>query len=107
MFRRSFLCLLIMSSLVLSGCIIKGKIVDQNGIGVEGVTITLSGTASMSTATDSSGNYQLGTLDNMISEGNYTVTPSRCFTISGKSWAFTKCVQNRRNINNFIFTTAK
>ncbi len=77
MFNRSVLYLLIVSTLMFSGCLIKGKIVDENGAGVAGVTVTLGGDASMTTTTDSDGDYQFGTLANMLNTGNYTVAPSK------------------------------
>jgi len=60
----------------LTGCIIKGKVADQNGAGVPGVTVTLNGAASMTTTTDTGGNYQFGTVDNILSAGTYTIIPS-------------------------------
>jgi hypothetical protein len=54
-------------------------IVTLSGAGLSNVTMTLSGTASKTTATDSSGNYSFTGLIN----GNYTITPSK------PSYAFT------------------
>jgi hypothetical protein len=51
---------------------ISGK-VSTNGVGVSGVTVTLSGAASRTATTDSSGNYAFS---NLLA-GVYTVTPSR------------------------------
>lgn len=75
MFSRLLLYLMIASSMF-TGCIIKGKIVDKNGVGVAGVSVTLNGDASMTTKTDSNGDYRFGTLSNMLLAGNYVVTPS-------------------------------
>ena len=52
--------------------------VTSGGAGLQGVTITLSGTASSSTTTDSAGNYTFTGLAN----GKYTVTP----TVAGYSF---------------------
>ena len=92
MFQRSFLCFVILSILILAGCIIKGKIVDGNGAGVSGVTVTLSGDSSLTTATDSDGKYQFGNFNNMLSSGSYTVTPSKSghsFTPTSRSFTMT------------------
>lgn len=51
---------------------ISGK-VSTNGVGVSGVTVTLSGAASRTATTDSAGNYAFS---NLLA-GIYTVTPSR------------------------------
>lgn len=79
MFKRLSLFLIVVLTLMLAGCLIKGRVVDQNGAGVAGVTITLSGYTSMTTTTDSNGDYQFGTLDNLLTAGSYTVTPSGDF----------------------------
>jgi len=77
-----------LSILVFSGCIIKGKVVDENGRGLAGVTVTLSGEASMTTTTDRRGFYQFGTMDSTLSEGSYSVTPSK------PGYSFTPTVRN-------------
>jgi hypothetical protein len=60
-----------------SGCFIQGKVVDSKGVGVAGVTVTLSGNANLTTTTDINGEYQLGdVINNPLPAGNYTVTPS-------------------------------
>src|SRR6266545_4953662 len=51
---------------------ISGAIHTAGGAAAEGVTVALSGTASNTTTTDSSGNYSFAALSN----GTYTVTPS-------------------------------
>jgi len=71
-----------------SGCFISGKVVDENGVGVAGVTLTLSGDTSRTTTTDSNGVYRFGDLGmaDIIPAGNYTVTPSKAghsFTPAG------------------------
>ena len=75
MFGR-LLSYLMIASALFTGCIIQGKIVDKNGVGVAGVLVTLSGAASMTTKTDSQGEYQFGKLSSMLLSGNYIVTPS-------------------------------
>ena len=76
MFNKLFLYLVILATVMISGCLIKGRVVDENGQGLAGVTVNLSGAASMSTTTDSAGYYQFGNFNNPLSEGSYTVTPS-------------------------------
>ena len=76
MLNKTFLHLVIVSCLILCGCIIKGRVVDGSGAGVSGVTVTLSGDASMTATTDSNGYYQFGKMNNMLSAGSYTITPS-------------------------------
>jgi hypothetical protein len=53
---------------------ISGYVKDSSGNGINGVTITLSGTVSKSTTTTSSGYYEF--LD-LLSTGTYTVTPTK------------------------------
>jgi hypothetical protein len=54
---------------------ISGRVTDSSTTsGVAGITITLTGTQSATTTTDSSGNYLIG---NLTAGGNYTVTPTR------------------------------
>ena len=81
MFKKSFLYLAIVSTLIFSGCFISGRVVDENGAGVAGVTVTLSGDQSRTTTTDSDGKYRFGELlafFDIIPAGSYTVTPSKC-----------------------------
>ena len=52
MFNRKLLKLVIVSTLLFLGCHIKGRVVDKNGTGIDGVTLTLKGAASMTTTTD-------------------------------------------------------
>jgi hypothetical protein len=57
---------LILSTLLLSGCFIKGRVVDENGAGVAGVTLkTYHYTTGelITITTDGAGYYQLGTFD--------------------------------------------
>ncbi len=79
MFKRPFLYLLIISTLLSTSCRITGKVVDENGVGVAGVTVTLGGGRSETTTTDSNGKYFFGDLfkDDIISVGSYTVTASK------------------------------
>jgi outer membrane protein assembly factor BamB len=53
------------------GCKISGIITDENGDGLEGITVTLSGDASRSTSTNAKGVYVFWKLK----RGTYTVTP--------------------------------
>jgi len=59
--------------------------VTENGVGLAGVAITLSGSQSGLRTTDSNGNYSF----ELAGGGNYTVTPSRPgFTFAAPSQAF-------------------
>ncbi len=51
---------------------LSGRVLDQNGDGVNGVTMTLSGTESASTKTSPDGSYSLTATET----GNYSITPS-------------------------------
>ena len=51
---------------------LSGRVTGQNGFGLRGVTVTLSGAAGKTAVTDDLGNYSLAGLP----AGNYTVTPS-------------------------------
>jgi hypothetical protein len=88
MFKRSVIALIILSTFLFTGCIITGKVTDENGNGIEGVTVTLTGAASLTTTTDNSGRYKFGnyfdivlksTTDPLthIISGDYVVTPSK------------------------------
>lgn len=55
------------------GCTISGKITTEDGAGIEGVTVTLSGNASMTTVTDAFGNYQFS--GRAIANGEFSITP--------------------------------
>ncbi|MBW2143513.1 MAG: penicillin acylase family protein, partial [Deltaproteobacteria bacterium] len=70
--------LVIVSTLIFSGCLIEGRIVDENGVGVAGVTVVLSGDESRTTTTNCRGFYKFGDLLNhdRMRAGRYTVTPS-------------------------------
>jgi hypothetical protein len=61
--------------------IISGRVVNNNGIGFSGVNVTLSGTESLSTTSDASGNYSFITFQ----PGLYTITPS----MSAPGYTFT------------------
>jgi GH18 family chitinase len=52
---------------------IKGYVQDENNNGISGATVTLSGSASSTTFTNSSGYYEFV---NLLKAGNYTITPS-------------------------------
>ena len=88
MFHKSLMCFLLLPALLLSGCIITGKVTDGNGNGIEGVTVTLTGDANLTTTTNSKGGYIFGNFfeailgftsdePGIIMPGNYTVTPSK------------------------------
>lgn len=53
---------------------ISGRVLDTNGDGVSGVTMTLSGALSATTQTDSSGFYQFAEL---MAGGTYVLTPTK------------------------------
>jgi hypothetical protein len=53
---------------------VSGTITDSNGAPLAGVTVNLSGAESREAITDNSGNYSL---DNLETNGFYTVTPAR------------------------------
>lgn len=66
--------------------------VTENGVGLGGVTVTLSGTQSGVRLTDSSGNFSF----ELISGGNYTVSTSLLgFTFSPTSHIFNNLASNR------------
>ena len=53
---------------------ITGRVVDANGAGVSGVTVTLSGSQSATATTDTSGKYVFNFID---TQGTHTVTPAK------------------------------
>jgi Calx-beta domain-containing protein/carboxypeptidase family protein/pectate lyase-like protein len=53
---------------------VSGQIVDENGAGMEGLTVALSGSQNVTTETDADGRYQFS---NLPTSGVYTITPSR------------------------------
>ena len=88
MFNKSLMCFLLLPTLLLSGCIITGKVTDGDGNGIEGVTVTLTGDANLTTTTNSKGGYIFGNFFDVIlgatsdepviiMPGSYTVTPSK------------------------------
>ncbi len=70
MMLKSVISLLIFIT-ILTGCKIEGTIF-LNGVGLEGVTVTLNGSASEVTTTNSKGKFVF----NNLNSGQYTVTPS-------------------------------
>lgn len=63
---------------------VTGRIVDENGAGMAGVTVALSGSQNVTTATDADGQYHFS---NLPTSGVYTVTPSRRhYTLSPASY---------------------
>ncbi|MCP4626504.1 MAG: carboxypeptidase regulatory-like domain-containing protein [bacterium] len=88
MFHKSLMCFFFLFSLLLSGCIMTGLVTDEDGHGLEGVTVTLTGDANLTTTTNSMGSYTFGNLFDvilggtsddlvLIMPGSYTVTPSK------------------------------
>ena len=84
--RKLFLSLLMVATSAFLGCdttttdqpgVIHG-VVMQEGVGVNGVTVELSGDAHMDTTTDNDGQYSFESLD----LGTYTVSPSKEFLTS-------------------------
>ena len=53
---------------------IAGRIADKNNVPLEGVTVTLSGSQSVTTTTDANGNYAFS---NLPTSGRYVITPSK------------------------------
>ena len=63
---------------------VTGRIVDENGAGMAGVTVALSGSQKVTTETDAHGQYQFS---NLPTSGVYTVIPSRRhYTLSPASY---------------------
>ena len=62
---------------VITGRAISGRVAIENGTGVPGVTISLSGAESASTTTDTSGAYSFSGLN---SSGTYSISPSTSCT---------------------------
>lgn len=86
---------------------ISGQITN-NGVGVPGITVTLSGSQVGVRTTDSNGNYSF----NLIVAGNYTVTPSGIgFTFGPTSQTFNplsgpQTANFTANQQNFVVTNA-
>ncbi|MCW5979419.1 MAG: SBBP repeat-containing protein [Bryobacteraceae bacterium] len=75
---------------------ISGRIARANGTAIAAVTLTLSGTQSKTTQTDSSGNYSFTGL----TAGNYTIKPSRSgFSFTPASRAYTGLNANKTGVN--------
>jgi hypothetical protein len=71
---------------------ISGRVTDFTGTGVSSVTMTLSGSRSATTTTNSTGNYSFS---NLPGGGTYTVTPSRSTdTFNPTNQTFTSAVGN-------------
>jgi hypothetical protein len=78
--------------------------VTMGGSGLSGVTMTLSGTESATTTTDSAGNYTFPSLDG---GGNYTVTPSRAnHTFAPANRTYTGLAANQTE-QNFTATVIR
>jgi hypothetical protein len=81
---------------------ISGNVSASNGTGIPGVMVSLTGSATQTTTTDSNGNYSLAGIAN----GSYTVTPSRIgYTFNPIS---SVVVVNGASVtsNNFVGTAA-
>lgn len=66
---------------------VSGRVLDGAGAAVAGVTLTVTGSASTTTATDAAGNY---TITGLAGGGSYTVTPSKTgyrFSPTSRSYA--------------------
>jgi hypothetical protein len=94
-YKKSLLCITIVSALFFNGCLIKGRVLDENGVGINGVTVNLNGPVSMTTTTDSNGDYQFGTFRNYLPAGDYIITPS------GEAAPSTRKVTIANNGNGF------
>jgi len=79
MFDKLIFYLSIVLTLMLSGCFIEGRVVDETGKGVSGITVILGGDQSRTTTTNSEGIYYFGDLAkrDVIPAGNYFVNPSK------------------------------
>src|SRR6185369_1715632 len=85
-----------------------GGQITENGVGLAGVTVTLSGSQSGLRTTDSNGNYSF----DLIMNGNYTVTPTALgFTFGPASQTFNNLLANQTanftaNRQSFVVTNA-
>ena len=78
---------------------ISGRVIDNLGVGVSGVTVNLSGSQASTTTTDSNGNYSFA---NLTAGGNYTLTPvMKYLTFSPPNTGF---FDLSGNWNNITFT---
>jgi hypothetical protein len=85
-----------------------GGQITENGVGLPGVTVTLSGSQTGLRTTDSNGNYSF----DLIANGNYTVTPTAlAFTFGPTSQTFNNLIANQTanfsaNRQSFVVTNA-
>jgi hypothetical protein len=71
--------------------VVSGRIVDNNGVAVEGAVVRLTGTQNRKLITDANGFYRF---DSVETNGFYTVTPSRAnYTFSPASRSFSQIGQ--------------
>jgi YVTN family beta-propeller protein len=71
---------------------INGRVADGSGGSIKAVTISLSGTQTLSTQTDSDGNYSFANL----ATGNYTITPAKTnYTFNPGSQTFNSLSTNQ------------
>jgi len=73
MMRKLTFATILLSFFMLSGCKISGKISTEDGIGIEGITVSLSGNFSKVTTTNSFGYYEFSHFT--IFNNTYTITP--------------------------------
>jgi hypothetical protein len=77
-----------------------GRVVDDGGNNLSGITVSVTGLLSGSTSTDSSGNFSFS---NLAAGGSYTVTPSNSnYSFGPSSQGFNNLTVNR--IANFVAT---
>lgn len=81
--------------------ILSGRVINSElNVGEPGVTITVTGTANVTTTTDSQGNYRV---DGLLFRGNYVVTPSKDgFTFDPPSRTWNNVTQPTPRVQNFL-----
>ena len=57
MFNKAFLCLAFLSMLLSTGCVIRGRVFNEYGAPMVGLTVVLSGDASITATTNKNGYY--------------------------------------------------
>ncbi len=86
MFKKVCFLLILISFFSVFGCRISGTI-TENGAGIGGVTVSLSGDAAMIVTTNSEGKYTFSS----VMPGSYTITPDKPdYTFDPESAAVTK-----------------
>lgn len=103
MLRIQRLILLLVSVVALSACSISGTIADEEGAGVAGVTVTLTGAADRTTTTNADGNYIFA----FLGTGDYLITPSLADTLfTPADIALTKSLPFASETGNDFVATA-